>query len=148
MRKRGIIYIFLLVLFLYILIIGAVSGSPIKNENKNALNLTGKYDHQVEFACEIVEIINEEERYIDGILQYTVDYVLKMSTPFSDVLKEGDSLELHSGLFTVEKDKKKGPPKVGDIVYITFEENLLQEKGGLYIIENGIITALFPSVSY
>lgn len=113
-----------------------------KEEDKDALNGTGgKYDHEIEIAFKITEILKEFERHTDKIWIYIFDSKAKVLTSFDDV-KEGDILELHTGTFIVDNEKKN-VPKVGDVIYVSFFPNQLREKDGLHIIDNGEITVVF-----
>lgn len=142
MGKRRIVYILLFIFLLCVLVIGVIVVSSLKKEeDKDALNITGINDAPIEIAFEITEILKEFERHTDKIWIYIFDSKVKVLTSFDDV-KEGDILELHSGTFIVDNEKKN-VPKVGDVIYVSFLPNQLWEKDGMYIVENGEITVLF-----
>ncbi|MBR4144784.1 MAG: hypothetical protein IKU06_04890 [Lachnospiraceae bacterium] len=143
MGKRRIVYILLFIFLICVLVIGVIVVSSLKKEeDKDAFNGTGgKYDHEIEIAFEITEILKEFERHTDKIWIYIFDSKVKVLTSFDDV-KEGDILELHSGTFIVDNEKKN-VPKVGDVIYVSFFPNQLREKDGLHIIDNGEITVVF-----
>ncbi len=142
MGKRRIVYILLFIFLLCVLVIGVIVVSSLKKEeDKDALNGSGKYDYEIETAFEITEILKEFERHTDKIWIYIFDSKVKALTTFSDV-KEGEVLELHTGTFIVDNEKKN-VPKVGDVIYVSFFPNQLREKDGMYIVENGEITVLF-----
>ena len=143
MCKRRIVYILLFIFLLCVLVIGVIVVSSLKKEeDKDALNGTGgKNDALIEIAFEITEILKEFERHTDKIWLYIFDSKVKVLTSF-DAVKEGDILELHSGTFIVDNEKKN-VPKVGDVIYVRFSPYQLQEKDGLHIIDNGEITVVF-----
>ena len=142
MGKRRIVYILLFIFLLCVLVIGVIVVSSLKKEeDKDALNITGINDAPIEIAFELIKTLKEDEKNIDEVWQYTFDSKVKVLTSFDDV-KEGEVLELHSGTYTVDKEKKK-VPKVGDVIYVRFFPNQLREKDGLHIIDNGEITVVF-----
>ena len=141
-QKHRIVSILLFIFLLCVLVIGVIVVSSLKKEeDKDALNITGINDAPIEIAFEITEILKEFERHTDKIWIYIFDSKVKVLTSFDDV-KEGDILELHSGTFIVDNEKKN-VPKVGDVIYVSFLPNQLQEKDGLHIIDNGEITVVF-----
>ncbi len=141
-QKHRIVSILLFIFLLCVLVIGVVVVSSLKKEeNKDELNITGINDAPIEIAFEITEILKEFERHTDKIWIYIFDSKVKVLTSFDDV-KEGDILELHSGTFIVDNEKKN-VPKVGDVIYVRFLPNQLREKDGLHIIDNGEITVVF-----
>ena len=141
MGKRRIVNILLFIFLLSVLVIGVVVVSSLKKEeNKDELNITGINDAPIEIAFEITEILKEFERHTDKIWIYIFDSKVKVLTSFDDV-KEGDILELHTGTFIVDNEKKN-VPKVGDVIYVSFFPNQLREKDGLHIIDNGEITVV------
>ena len=142
-QKHRIVNILLFIFLLCVLVIGVIVVSSLKKEeDKDALNGTGgKNDALIEIAFEITEILKEFERHTDKIWIYIFDSKVKVLTSFDDV-KEGDILELHSGTFIVDNEKKN-VPKVGDVIYVRFFPYQLQEKDGLHIIDNGEITVVF-----
>ena len=142
-QKHRIVSILLFIFLLCVLVIGVIVVSSLKKEeDKDALNGTGgKNDALIEIAFEITEILKEFERHTDKIWIYIFDSKVKVLTSFDDV-KEGDILELHSGTFIVDNEKKN-VPKVGDVIYVSFFPNQLREKDGLHIIDNGEITVVF-----
>ena len=141
-QKHRIVSILLFIFLLCVLVIGVIVVSSLKKEeDKDALNITGINDAPIEIAFEITEILKEFERHTDKIWIYIFDSKVKALTSFDDV-KEGDILELHSGTFIVDNEKKN-VPKVGDVIYVSFLPNQLREKDGLYIIDNGEITVVF-----
>ena len=142
-QKHRIVSILLFIFLLCVLVIGVIVVSSLKKEeDKDALNGTGgKYDHEIEIAFKITEILKEFERHTDKIWIYIFDSKAKVLTSFDDV-KEGDILELHTGTFIVDNEKKN-VPKVGDVIYVSFFPNQLREKDGLHIIDNGEITVVF-----
>ena len=141
-QKHRIVSILLFIFLLCVLVIGVIVVSSLKNEeDKDALNITGINDAPIEIAFEITEILKEFERHTDKIWIYIFDSKVKVLTSFDDV-KEGDILELHSGTFIVDNDKKN-VPKVGDVIYVSFFPYQLREKDGLHIIDNGEITVVF-----
>ena len=141
-QKHRIVSILLFIFLLCVLVIGVIVVSSLKKEeDKDALNGTGGYDYEIELAFEITEILKEFERHTDKIWIYIFDSKVKVLTSFDDV-KEGDILELHSGTFIVDNEKKN-VPKVGDVIYVRFSPYQLQEKDGLHIIDNGEITVVF-----
>ena len=140
--KHRIVSILLFIFLLCVLVIGVIVVSSLKKEeDKDALNGTGGYDYEIELAFEITEILKEFERHTDKIWIYIFDSKAKILTSFDDV-KEGDILELHTGTFIVDNEKKN-VPKVGDVIYVRFFPYQLQEKDGLHIIDNGEITVVF-----
>ena len=142
-QKHRIVSILLFIFLLCVLVIGVIVVSSLKKEeDKDALNGTGgENDYEIEIAFEITEILKEFERHTDKIWIYIFDSKVKVLTSFDDV-KEGDILELHSGTFIVDNEKKN-VPKVGDVIYVSFLPNQLREKDGRYIVENGEITVVF-----
>ena len=141
-QKHRIVSILLFIFLLCVLVIGVIVVSSLKKEeDKDALNITGINDAPIEIAFEITEILKEFERHTDKIWIYIFDSKVKVLTSFDDV-KEGDILELHSGTFIVDNEKKN-VPKVGDVIYVSFLPNQLREKDGRYIVENGEITVVF-----
>ncbi len=141
-QKHRIVSILLFIFLLCVLVIGVIVVSSLKKEeDKDALNITGINDAPIEIAFEITEILKEFERHTDKIWIYIFDSKVKALTSFDDV-KEGDILELHSGTFIVDNEKKN-VPKVGDVIYVRFFPYQLQEKDGLHIIDNGEITVVF-----
>ena len=141
-QKHRIVSILLFIFLLCVLVIGVIVVSSLKKEeDKDALNITGINDAPIEIAFEITEILKEFERHTDKIWIYIFDSKAKVLTSFDDV-KEGDILELHSGTFIVDNEKKN-VPKVGDVIYVSFLPIQLQEKDGLHIIDNGEITVVF-----
>ncbi len=141
-QKHRIVSILLFIFLLCVLVIGVIVVSSLKKEeDKDELNITGINDAPIEIAFEITEILKEFERHTDKIWIYIFDSKVKVLTSFDDV-KEGDILELHSGTFIVDNEKKN-VPKVGDVIYVSFLPNQLWEKDGLHIIDNGEITVLF-----
>ena len=141
-QKHRIVSILLFIFLLCVLVIGVIVVSSLKKEeDKDALNITGINDAPIEIAFEITEILKEFERHTDKIWIYIFDSKAKVLTSFDDV-KEGDILELHSGTFIVDNEKKN-VPKVGDVIYVSFLPIQLREKDGLYIIDNGEITVVF-----
>lgn len=141
-QKHRIVSILLFIFLLCVLVIGVIVVSSLKKEeNKDELNITGINDAPIEIAFEITEILKEFERHTDKIWIYIFDSKVKVLTSFDDV-KEGDILELHSGTFIVDNEKKN-VPKVGDVIYVSFLPNQLWEKDGLHIIDNGEITVVF-----
>ena len=142
-QKHRIVSILLFIFLLCVLVIGVIVVSSLKKEeDKDALNGTGgTNDALIEIAFEITEILKEFERHTDKIWIYIFDSKVKVLTSFDDV-KEGDILELHSGTFIVDNEKKN-VPKVGDVIYVRFFPYQFQEKDGLHIIDNGEITVVF-----
>lgn len=141
-QKHRIVYILLFIFLLCVLVIGVIEVSSLKKEeDKDALNITGINDVPIETAFEITEILKEFERHTDKIWIYIFDSKAKILTSFDDV-KEGDILELHTGTFIVDNEKKN-VPKVGDVIYVSFFPNQLREKDGMYIVENGEVTVVF-----
>lgn len=141
-QKHRIVSILLFIFLLCVLVIGVIVVSSLKKEeDKDALNITGINDAPIEIAFEITEILKEFERHTDKIWIYIFDSKVKVLTSFDDV-KEGDILELHSGTFIVDNEKKN-VPKVGDVIYVSFFPYQLWEKDGMYIVENGEITVVF-----
>ena len=141
-QKHRIVSILLFIFLLCVLVIGVIVVSSLKKEeDKDALNITGINDAPIEIAFEITEILKEFERHTDKIWIYIFDSKAKVLTSFDDV-KEGDILELHSGTFIVDNEKKN-VPKVGDVIYVSFFPNQLREKDGLHIIDNGEVTVVF-----
>jgi len=141
-QKHRIVSILLFIFLLCVLVIGVIVVSSLKKEeDKDALNITGINDAPIEIAFEITEILKEFERHTDKIWIYIFDSKVKVLTSFDDV-KEGDILKLHSGTFIVDNEKKN-VPKVGDVIYVSFLPNQLWEKDGMYIVENGEITVVF-----
>lgn len=141
-QKHRIVSILLFIFLLCVLVIGVIVVSSLKKEeDKDALNITGINDAPIEIAFEITEILKEFERHTDKIWIYIFDSKVKVLTSFDDV-KEGDILELHSGMFIVDNEKKN-VPKVGDVIYVSFLPIQLREKDGLHIIDNGEVTVVF-----